>query len=320
VDGSSVDSSRIVRADYSDPVYSLLCAEAQRIWRGDAPGNVLNDIGKEGRYTQSGLVLTEDKHTSAEAGYVRKAYDTVVRIGWDSVRLLPTREEVEDICSGGGRSGTGGNYGERGYVNYSSGWADAQESLSFVRRVLERTGRVSFRVAEVARLLESSSSSHDCVVVGGAVLKSGEVIRADLTVLATGAWTPGLLDMSGRAVATGQALAYLRLSEEEWEAVRNMPVVLNITRGILIIPHHKRELKIARHASGYLNPVTTEEGNTFSSPRTAVTHPGTEIPQEAQQMFCQELWEMMPRFKGRQWESTRLCWYTDTCAFPQPGM
>src|SRR5947209_5053773 len=55
-DGSSVDTSRIIRADYSDPAYAALAARAQDEWRNNDPG----ELGANGRYSESGLVLVAD--------------------------------------------------------------------------------------------------------------------------------------------------------------------------------------------------------------------------------------------------------------------
>jgi sarcosine oxidase/L-pipecolate oxidase len=51
-------------------------------------------------------------------------------------------------------------------------------------------------------------------------------------VLATGAWTPGLVNLEGRTVATGQTLAYLKLTEEEYQEIKDIPVVFNLSNGM----------------------------------------------------------------------------------------
>src|SRR5688572_23994433 len=53
-DSASVDSSRIIRADYSDPAYSALAAEAQIHWRHQDD----HQLGGQGRYSETGFVLT----------------------------------------------------------------------------------------------------------------------------------------------------------------------------------------------------------------------------------------------------------------------
>lgn len=85
-----------------------------------------------------------------------------------------------------------------------------------------------------------------------------------------------------------------------------------------MIPQHTDHvLKIARHASGYLNPTTITDATTgttriVSTPRTVVTDPGLEAPAEAKAAFSATLSSLVPQFSGKQLSSTRLCWYNDT--------
>jgi len=154
------------------------------------------------------------------AEYVDRSYATVSRLGVGcELEQLRGVEDVRRVCR------TGGVMGVRGYVNWTSGWAEAEESVRFLRRVVEETGRVRFETAVVERLLEEDGR------VVGVVLRGGEERRAELTVLATGAWTPGLVDLGGRSVATGQAIGYFQLTPEEWETVKDMPIVFNLSTG-----------------------------------------------------------------------------------------
>lgn len=72
--------------------------------------------------------------------------------------------------------------------------------------------------------------------VTGVVLSDDTTLTADLVVLATGAWTAKLIDLRGRTLSTGQALAYMQITDEEQERLYNMPTVLNFATGMFIIP------------------------------------------------------------------------------------
>lgn len=147
-------------------------------------------------------------------------------------------------------------------------------------------------------------------------LAGGESLSADLVVLATGAWTGKLVDLRNRALATGQAMAYIELSGEEQTALQDMPTLLNFATGIFIIPPRGRLLKIARHAYGYINPMNVpvpgpeEKGKDMmeiSLPRT-----DTPVPSEGVAAFRSALSALLPSFKNRPFVKTRVCWYTDT--------
>lgn len=180
-DGSSIDTSRIIRADYSDPAYASLASAAQEEWRKQGK----DDLGGEGRYTESGLVLVADKGVQGEH-YVRESYVNVLKLMSDSgdkdaVQRLDSREMIEEAAS------TGGGSGVWGYVNRRSGWADAEAGMVWLREQVEKTGRVHFVYAEVESLLKSQDNKK----VLGVKLKNGEEMHADLTVRIVIPFLPG---------------------------------------------------------------------------------------------------------------------------------
>lgn len=333
-DGSSIDSSRIIRADYSSASYAALAARAQTVWRADA-GNP-EALGGDGRYTENGLVLVTDEDpvsgtvatpgagtNSAEGlGYVEASFRNVKAMMHEAgdesgVQELRTRRDIEEAV------GTGGGSGTWGYVNRRSGWADATASMRWLRKQVEETGRVQFVRGEATTLLKSDGDERGCRKVVGARLRDGSSLKADLVILATGAWTGALVDLRGRAAATGQVLAYIELTEEEEARLIGMPVLLNMGTGMFIIPPRpgSRELKVARHAYGYSNPRKirnpdrepgVDEMIEVSLPRTSADDPTQRIPPDGEAACRQALQEMVPWLGGRAFVKTRICWYTDT--------
>ncbi|KAI9864339.1 MAG: hypothetical protein M1813_003259 [Trichoglossum hirsutum] len=300
-DGSSIDSSRIIRADYSDPAYASLAAEAQALWRGN--------WGEEGRYSESGLVVVADE---GKTDYVWKSLGNVKTL--QNVKDKVELKERRDIDK---TMGTGGGSGLWGYVNWNSGWADAEAGVRYARKLCEESGRIQFVNAEVLRLLKKSKR------VVGVKLKH-ENILADLVVLATGAWTGRLVDLRGRAEASGQVVAYVELTPQEQQWLGKIPVLLNFSTGMFIIPPRNRVLKVARHGYGYRNPQRIphpEEADSRSSrgstievslPRTQSDEPGQWIPREGEVECRHALAEMIPALSKRPFKNTRICWYTDT--------
>ncbi|KAK3303314.1 putative fructosyl amino acid protein [Chaetomium strumarium] len=331
-DAASVDTSRIIRADYADPAYAALADEAQAEWRKqDKP----TDLGAEGRYSEAGLLLVGDVAPPAPAAgpageglkpkltgmdYARKSWANVLSLASkDSqlaarVRELPNPDAIRDAL------GTGGSTGSWGYINHNSGWANAAASMAYLLGQVRRTERVNFVTGTVISLEHSENT------VTGARLDDGRVLSADLVMVAAGAWTGGLVDLAGQAVATGQVLGYLDLTEAEQEKLAKMPVVLNLSTGLFVIPPKDRVLKIARHAYGYINPVTLGTAPplplspglpphpSVSLPRTSVTDPSLSIPAEGAADLRRALREMIPwpELHDRPFSKTRLCWYSDT--------
>lgn len=322
-DCASVDSSRIIRADYSDPHYSALAAVAQREWRKQSD----EELGGQGRYSESGLVLTADHPKSPLAGngkltgmdYTRNSWKNVAKIAQDNgfpagkVRALENPEALQAVVK------TQQKPGDWGYINELSGWADAGRGMQWLYKKVEATGRVNFIDAKVTQLVTEGNR------VVGAQLDDKKVIKGDLVYVAAGAWTGQLVDMRGRTEATGHVLGYVDISQDELDTLSKQPVVLNLSTGLFIIPPQSNVLKVARHSYGYLNPVTVETALPPSPahPRVPIvtslpmtTRNGGQgmLPAEADVDLRKGLVQLSPvkGLESRPWKETRICWYSDT--------
>lgn len=91
-----------------------------------------------------------------------------------------------------------------GYLNPAAGWADASEALRFLERSCEDAG-VGIVPEPVARIGD-----------GWIGLMDDGLLRADRIVVATGAWTPGLVaETDGLLVPAGQPVLYLQPQQPE---------------------------------------------------------------------------------------------------------
>lgn len=318
-DAASIDTSRIVRADYSDPAYAALAAEAQVEWRKQAAPT---DLGAQGRYNESGLVVVADTEPDTASlektgmDYVRSSWTNVLQLASGNRALARGIEELSSPEAIRNKLGTGGSSGSWGYYNAGSGWADAEASMTWLFNQVKETGRVTFISGNVVSL------QHNDIRVTGVQLSDGNIVSGDLVVVAAGAWTGGLVDVSGQITATGQVLGYLELTEAEQEELGKMPVVLNLTSGLFIIPPRNRILKVARHAYGYLNPTSLSPLSSpnaatqqpVSYPLTHVSEPNLMIPQEGANDLRRAIAEIvpLPGLAERPFIKTRLCWYSDT--------
>lgn len=339
--GSSVDASRIIRADYANLSYAKLACLAQTHWRDQTP----TGWGGQGRYSQTGFVLTGEKDQEA---YVQEAMHNVQNLArsglpmeLDKIQQLNSRSDIRKA------TGLVGASGETGYANWNSGWADAEACVAFalhrVKSHPNNKGRVSIKPnTKVARLAFSPKTQ----LCTGVQFINDTTISADLTILATGAWTPSILDLSNRALATGQVLAFVKLTQEEQDYLANTPVTMNFARGTFIIAPHPQtlELKVARHGFGYRNPISVSPASskpsstsqvsstastTFVEAEVSVPQTDTQIPVEAEHALRDALAELFPPnfdpsmkppnypeslrdVSKRPFTNTRLCWYTDT--------
>ncbi|KKY28611.1 putative fructosyl amino acid oxidasesarcosine oxidase [Phaeomoniella chlamydospora] len=298
--------------------------EAQHLWRQNS--SLEDDWGAGGRYTESGVVYVADKGARGDGEkYLQSALQNVRKLaeddpgiggrnGQEGIKELHSTGEIEDVM-GKGALGAG----TWGYLNEGSGWANAEKCVDFAVKKLEQEGLPRGRLTiltgqKVKRLIYSDYGKS----VKGALLESGDAIEADLTILATGCWTPALVDLRGRAVATGQALGYVDITEEEQSILGDLPVILNENDGTFIIPPRDRLLKIARHGYGYRNPIKIPNpmpGKEGEQIEVSVPVVGEEVPSEGQEVCRQALKNMVhlkPGPADREWAKTRVCWYCDT--------
>lgn len=322
-DAASMDSSRIIRADYADAMYSRLAAEAQEEWRKQGDG----ELGGNGRYSESGLMIVGEEGKGG-IGYVRESYANVKAMAVEAgcgekVVELGSPQAIRE------RLGTGKGAGDWGYLNKNSGWADASKGMAWLLEQVKRTGRVEFVRDTVGSLVWDASKG----VVTGARLSDGRTLGAELVIVAAGAWSGALVDLRGLCTATGQAVAFLDVTAEEEAKMRDMPVVLNFSSGLFVIPPNNGVLKVARHAYGYINPVdvpastvlpkqvpspgdkaTSSGSMRISVPKTHSDMPDLKLPLEAERDLRRGLEQFapIPSLRDRPFASSRLCWYTDT--------
>ncbi|PHH62520.1 hypothetical protein CDD81_7093 [Ophiocordyceps australis] len=316
-DAASVDTSRIVRGDYADAQYTMLASLAQREWRKKGE----DDLGGQGRYAESGLVLMAQQQDGNKAcmAYVEESWRNVAEYaaqnGYadDTVQLLESREALNQSL------GISGHAGDWGYLNKLSGWADAAKAMDWLYKRVEATGRVRFVDAKVQQLETKGER------VVGARLANGHVMLADLVLVAAGAWSGSLVDLRGRVEATGQLLSYVDIAEQELEVLSKQPIVLQLSQGLFIIPPRERVLKVGLHGYGYANPqlICTALPLSPSAARVpiVVSCPLTSrdgklerLPDQDDAVMRAALRDLLPvsGIQDRPWREVRICWYADT--------
>ncbi|KAH6681568.1 FAD dependent oxidoreductase [Halenospora varia] len=302
-DGSSVDISRVIRADYADPIYARMASEAQDLWHTEY---------KE-HYHQSGLVILSEtpKHPYIE-GCIKALKDL--------------KQETNHIANGNDAKKkypalTGDMSGTYGYTNAAGGWADAAAAIKQLAFKCAQRG-VSFITGPRGTVTQLQRRGNK---ITGVELLSGLAITADYIILATGAWTSRLIPTYESVISTGQPVGFLQLTQNEADRLRKMPVCINLSSGFFVFPPtpDTNILKVARHGFGYENPIDVQYPpakkdmpalrQTVSAPRRDTNGARTSfIPADADTALRRGIRQLIPEFADRPWEMTRLCWYTDT--------
>ncbi|MCJ1431403.1 TATA-box-binding protein [Xylographa pallens] len=333
---ASIDSSRLTRADYALPAYAALAASAQKLWQSGWAGT--------GRYKESGLAFVAHRDGGPGEKYVKASLENVLALekerhinkqdarevqdrGDSQIVILTDRLAVEKLMRG-----TEGGSGEWGYVNWGSGWVDAAGAVEEARRKVDELGKqrggFEWAFGQVERLLFSDdadtksssppgSAGQLTRTVTGVLLSDSTRLAGALIVLAAGAWTPSLLDVRSRVIATGQILSYIQLSPPEAARLADIPVLLNESTGMFLVPPTPDGvLKVARHGYGYQNPVRIPHPERLGSgEEIEVSIPAsdfTTMPSEGQAACRTALRELVPWLGERPFAHTRVCWYADT--------
>lgn len=181
-----------------------------------------------------------------------------------------------------------------GYLNPTGGWAESGKTVAWLAGMARAEGVQVVENCAFDRLLESGSR------VIGARAKDGREFRADLTLLATGAWTPALLPESGDVMwATGQPVLHFRVANPtEWQAPRFPVWAADIGRtGWYGFPAlADGTLKVANHGPGRrVHPDEPREVSPDDEPR-----------------FRAFLRDTFPALADAPLIGTRLCLYCDT--------
>ncbi|KAJ4302618.1 hypothetical protein N0V90_001507 [Kalmusia sp. IMI 367209] len=155
--------------------------------------------------------------------------------------------------------------------------------------------------------------------VKGVRTKDGRVYEAEKVLLATGAWTSQLLSpvedsldvpeddrIEKQVTAAGVCVVHYKLSEEEYERFKDMPVIVYGDRGEVLPPPNSNRLLKFTNARSFSNTTRTPSGRRISIPPHA---PQTTVPARLQSETLDSIVsKTMPSFAARKPDSWRLCW------------
>ncbi|PKS05447.1 hypothetical protein jhhlp_008823 [Lomentospora prolificans] len=212
---ASWDWNKVVRADYDDKIYCQLALEAQDIFKSDPLWKpYFHQTGVywicRSDYAQNVIAHHKslgrgDDIVAMSTAEARKLYDGL----FDSADYTGVKEVL---------------------INKSSGWAAAGDALTAVTKRCLELG-VKYVTADIVTL--EFDDGNRCT---GARTRNGDVLSATHVVVATGAFTPTLLEWSAkssgneglsagsRILAAGIATGMAQLNPEQYEKFKKMPV------------------------------------------------------------------------------------------------
>lgn len=298
-DGSSVDVSRIIRSEYADPFYSALAVDAMAEWR--SPDWV-------SQYHQSGFMMMSTRDNPYMRNYRGMRREQKSQQPMELFEAHEADRRIKSIYSGVQADLNGATV----MHNNVGGWADAHGAIRGLATRCSLVG-VSFITGAHGTVvsLERVGSR-----VTGVQTAAGTKMFADTVVLATGAWTNGLVpDMNHNLMAVGQPVGFIQLSPDEAKRMSAMPVMINMDTGVFCFPPtpDTHQLKLARHGFGFATQVPVGPGRVISTPKLRGNNAATGyLPDDAEKALREGAKFFFPEVGDRPWANLRMCWYTDT--------
>lgn len=196
-----------------------------------------------------------------------------------------------------------------GYCNLEDAFVNAEECVRvYYQRCLAQPS-ISFQCGVAVEKV--------CVSNGratGVILENGQFLGADLTLIATGAWSNKLVYLEGLSSSSAIEVAWLKLTDDEVAKWKNMSITTNFSTGFNLFPPLNGEMKCLRRSAGYRNTVSIphpeDPSKTIktSLPRTIVTNPTDLIPADGEAALRDNLRELMPELADRPFDRTKICW------------
>lgn len=232
---ASTDISKVVRADYgADEIYTSLGEASVTGW------HVWNAQWGEALYHEDGFLLM--RRDALQPGGFEHESLTLLQQRGHTLRRVDTADLRQSFPAWAAEK-----YPD-GYLNPRAGWAESGKVVARLAAEARASGVVVRENAAFARLLEHGSR------VTGVVTADGTEHRADLVLVAAGAWTPTLLPHLGDVLwATAQPVLHFQVENPaEWQPPRFPVWAADISRtGWYGFPAlADGTLKVANHGPG----------------------------------------------------------------------
>ncbi|KAI8936956.1 hypothetical protein NX059_006184 [Plenodomus lindquistii] len=214
--------------------------------------------------------------------------------------------------------------GWRAIHSSSGGWLAASKAIAAIGTHLLSRG-VHFHSGASGTFTRPLLKNGVCT---GVQTLDGTTHHADIVVLATGAWSPTLVDLKEQCVSKAWVYAHLQLSPSEAAKYKNTPVVYNADVGFFFEPDEHGVVKICDEFPGFTRfrectPFGAEEMKRVSVPRSHARHPADTYPDASEESVRKAVETYLPGFKDRELFNRTLCWCTDTadaallvCGYP----
>lgn len=261
----------------------------------------------------SPFILSSNAKGAFANSYIDKCTAALTERGlpWKQLKDATEAKELYPTLSG-----SLAGPGFHGYTNTQAGWADAFKAMSQLRDDCIELG-VSFISGKAGTAIRFVTDTNGKIRAVRTL--AGTSVEGDHFILAAGAWASSLVPHYNSTLSTAQVVGYLRLTDEELERYKKLPIYINFSTGFFNFPPHEdsRMLKMAVHGWGYTRTPNAQEKAVLDAdvscpPLEAPRQRANYVPADGEERLKAGLREILPELADRPFERVALCWYTDT--------
>ncbi|CAO2647804.1 Nn.00g087260.m01.CDS01 [Neocucurbitaria sp. VM-36] len=215
--------------------------------------------------------------------------------------------------------------GWKAVFSKDGGWLAAAKAINAIGEYLRDQG-VKFGFGGAGSFKQPLLAEGICI---GVETVDGTRYYADKVVLATGAWSPALVDLHDQCISKAWVYAHMQLTPEEAASYKDAPVVYNGDVGFFFEPNEKGIIKVCDEFPGFTRfkkhqPYGASAPKRISVPRSHAKHPTDTYPDASDVSIRKAVATFLPQFKNKQLFNRAMCWCTDTadaalliCEHPQ---
>ncbi|KAK2767525.1 hypothetical protein FQN54_003682 [Arachnomyces sp. PD_36] len=205
--------------------------------------------------------------------------------------------------------------GWKGLFCEEGGWLAAAKAINAIGQSLKDQG-VEFGFGD-AGTFKRPLLTADGVTCNGVETVDGTKYYAEKVVLATGAWSPTLVDLQEQCVSKAWVLAHLQLTPQEAATYKGVPVTYDGEYGFFFEPNEHGVIKVCDEFPGFTHfqqhqPYGSSSPKLISVPRSHAKHPEDTYPNASEATIRKAIGRFMPQFKDRELFNRTMCWCTDT--------
>ncbi|XXG99587.1 hypothetical protein Hte_005927 [Hypoxylon texense] len=205
--------------------------------------------------------------------------------------------------------------GWKAIFSRDGGWLAAGKAINAIGEELRKQG-VKFGFGGAGSFKQPLFGDDGTTCVGVETV-DGTKYYADKVVLATGAWSPALVDLEDQCCSKAWVYAMMQLSAQEAAEYKDSPVVYNGDFGFFFEPNEDGIIKVCDEFPGFTRfkqhqPYGADKPKRVSVPRSHAKHPTDTYPDASEKSIRKAISTFLPRFQDKPLFNRALCWCTDT--------